>query len=467
MAGDKLKLDDDGFAILGNALLLGYMANRAKFHFMPKALKTPELYQNDRVEAGERKELYEVLDRAGALGNWYCGGFDPLLEAAVQPIGMVYQRSLDVAAADSPLAKLRLMDIDFGSLAMRGVLADALKTAVSYELRMPLARLGPTDLTRAVLKLVLEYFMQDMALVSGISPGEAAFIGPDSLKCAAKLLTQDKPMDRLVRDFVEEPEREAEAIKREAELQAMVLLPAKAALNIPGTADSAAVSQLLINYERFMAGQSAAQNWHMGRREGLIDLVIAAAGQGAISAMVAVGAGQNYHHVRAKVWGLGLRLVVGGKILAVGRIAGRTMQVPAEWFKAAQFLSVKETDLVSAVEDIAYIALVNLVDTYAPNEPGPKPTAKNHLRNRGLSCWDEPYIIEGLKMVAEGDAKSANHAATMLVDRYGEVSLAQKVPGCRKILSQGKGTAIGRLGKKIAARIRSQGDNVFQSRSAT
>lgn len=192
MAGEKLQLDDDGFALLGNALLLGYMVKGSTSYFERQTLRrggySVSSDDRERYCASERVELRDVLDTAGALGDWLYGPFNPKIENALGPLDKAFQRPLDVAASDLPIARLRLKDVAFSADDVRVFdLAEALQNGHPYELRTPLARLGPTALTRQVLALVLAYFRGEVARQMDISPAHAAFIGWDGVAMAKRL----------------------------------------------------------------------------------------------------------------------------------------------------------------------------------------------------------------------------------------------------------------------------------------
>lgn len=414
MGEPKLKLDDDGMILLGNALLLCYLKDLVDFRQLDPETRN-DRRQTERQNASERVELRDVLELGGALGNWVYGPYDPRPGAGLERLAEYEARILKEVNDDTPRARLRLGDVAFaeGHLMLNG-LAHAMKLADPFELRTPIALLGPTILTRKVVALVLSYFRARIAepdewlqheLYKTLLHGSA-----DVRVAVAELFAADEAANERVQQCVglifPDPKKEVEAAKKEAALQALVLRPAKAALDIHVAADGAAISHLTADYELFMTGQNAAHKWYQDRRHGLIDLVIAAAGEGAISVMPTVGAGQDYHAARIKVLNLGNRMVAQGKIIAVGKIRGSAMQVPAAWFKGTQALTgLSQTiDPIKGVEAIAYVALCEVVASVS--------VAKVGGPRSGAEVSQEKQTITALQALQE---KHPGHRLTKLV----------------------------------------------------
>jgi hypothetical protein len=166
MAKAKLQLDDEGFEILGNALLLGYALK--KMGRQNGGSGSREVLES-RVEYSEGYQLREVLDIAGAYDRRLAGKIDANGGAPLEKFPDLFQRWADLANSDVDFATLRLREVDFISyLPAQSTVLRALEDASGYELRTPLAMLGPTELTRRVRELVLDYYSRDKKSLASV-----------------------------------------------------------------------------------------------------------------------------------------------------------------------------------------------------------------------------------------------------------------------------------------------------------
>jgi hypothetical protein len=155
----KLILDDEGFEILGNTLLLGYAIKKMERQKWPSSDDENSV---SRLEYSESSELRDVLESAGAHDRRLAGGIDATGGPLIESFPDIFKRWATLANSNADLASLRLKEIDFASYLPAGSeLLTALERASGYELRTPLAILGPTELTRCVKKMVLGYYSED------------------------------------------------------------------------------------------------------------------------------------------------------------------------------------------------------------------------------------------------------------------------------------------------------------------
>ncbi len=149
--GQALRLDDSGFAVLGNSLLAAWFSRQHQ----PR----PPGGNADRQEASERTELRDLLQRDGILDAAFTGPYGLSMDGPLETIADA-ERRLE-AALNSPemFAMLSIRDIDFASLHdLPQSLALELRAVASDEMRSPIAQLGPRPITRELRNLVLSYF---------------------------------------------------------------------------------------------------------------------------------------------------------------------------------------------------------------------------------------------------------------------------------------------------------------------
>lgn len=137
----KLVLNDDGWRVLGNAILLAWHTDNPRADNNQQRLIYSELY-----------ELRELLFCAGALAQEFESP-DTLTVAEKR------KQIRSLQGSDLPFAILRATDLDHQTCErIPQAVYDALFSARDSELRAPLSRLGKCNLTDSLRKSVLCYF---------------------------------------------------------------------------------------------------------------------------------------------------------------------------------------------------------------------------------------------------------------------------------------------------------------------
>lgn len=189
MSAESLTLNDKGFAVLGNALLLGYRVQGIETWFGSpeereariERLRTDrEFARQGRQAISESRELREALESAGALDDRIDGPFDVTGNYRGERLRELADRMNILMNSDADIARLCLRDVFFSPVdADRYGIAKAIATVDPYELRTPLARLGSTPLTRRVFVLVLDWFRGKKAQGLEVSAAVVAIMGRD------------------------------------------------------------------------------------------------------------------------------------------------------------------------------------------------------------------------------------------------------------------------------------------------
>ncbi len=201
MAKAKLILDDEGFEILGNALLLGYAVKTMERQKWPAGDEEDFTY---RLESSESSELRDVLEGAGAHDRRLAGGIDATGGPLIESFPDIFKRWADLANSDADIANLRLREIDFSSyLPMGDELLSAIENASGYDLRTPIATMGPTELTRRIKKVVLGYYNNDVPITD---VADVTFDGettkPKSSGSRRGLKVEDEPFVELAMELL-------------------------------------------------------------------------------------------------------------------------------------------------------------------------------------------------------------------------------------------------------------------------
>lgn len=153
------KLTDDGIALLGNALALGYAVTKVVRR--QSGLAREEIYQ-DRLETTEIVELREALQSAGCY-DYRLAHPEGYWARTHQSIGDFENWILEFVTKDEEINRIRIKDIELPAAVSENYGIDfAITAAGPYELRTPISSLGPTALTRTFRKLVLDYLKHRM-----------------------------------------------------------------------------------------------------------------------------------------------------------------------------------------------------------------------------------------------------------------------------------------------------------------
>jgi hypothetical protein len=216
--GQKVTLDDDGFAILGNAVLATYLAQiprrrrlmeRVRSGSEPALLGKVET-EKTMQEAGERTELRDLLDSEGVLDDALGDGpFSIHDDSGTESLNDVYRRWESALQSAESFAMVAIKDLAFQA---EGVLPEGLRSALVTlspgELRTPIARLGPCPITRELRSLVIGYFrgrrtepqwLEAPAPKAGPRPGPAVARSKMAVKVLETIYLRD-PAARLTKE---------------------------------------------------------------------------------------------------------------------------------------------------------------------------------------------------------------------------------------------------------------------------
>ena len=145
-------LDDETTRLLGNAILLGYCVQILKRRHWNDIGLVRELHQ---AEADERYYLDDALQVSGYIHSVF-SSFHGELTGELESVSEVYKKWQELALSDDPVAKLRLKDVDFSGFDAANPITFMLTQATPQELVTPICRLGPTELTRTLARVVIE-----------------------------------------------------------------------------------------------------------------------------------------------------------------------------------------------------------------------------------------------------------------------------------------------------------------------
>lgn len=177
MANGRFGSEHAALVALGNGLLLGYIIEAGLHAERVRRDKKeggpgwgrPEEMRKASLECSERIDLRDALSGAGAWDPRVEGsaGMEELSfwDAPLEPLDAMFRRAQSLLRDEADIATLRLQDFAEGEVSLfpRWFLEwpsvrDALHGASFFELGRPLARLGPTPVTRALLPPLLAYF---------------------------------------------------------------------------------------------------------------------------------------------------------------------------------------------------------------------------------------------------------------------------------------------------------------------
>lgn len=176
MADGQYSSEDAALVALGNALLLNAFVAAERHRAFMRSLERnkttpfPEDHDKARLLGTECRDLWEALDRVGALDPRIDGPIDITDPSPVEPLGAVAKRVNDLVNSDADIATLRLRDFPFPRWFQNWPgFRYALTTADPYELRAPLATVyASTKLVQALRAPVLVYFSESSLDISPI-----------------------------------------------------------------------------------------------------------------------------------------------------------------------------------------------------------------------------------------------------------------------------------------------------------
>lgn len=171
--GAKLALDEDGLAVLANAILLAYLARMLRrLDGIPHYAETLLDRSSERREASERTALRDNLARLGCYDRRIEG---PPFDDPVNPLGATYARWRNLLNGDADLVTLRAADLD---LPEGDSLREIITTLPLYDRRTPFVILGPTDWVRRMVPVVLGRLEADETCLATETPAHGG--GPRS-----------------------------------------------------------------------------------------------------------------------------------------------------------------------------------------------------------------------------------------------------------------------------------------------
>lgn len=165
--GQKLALDDDGFADLGNAVLAAWLIQiprRVRLWERERAeegwASRPRAeFDQEMIEVGERTELRDLLDHVGALDDAINGPFRIDDDYPPEKLRDVYRRWEQALRSAETFAVVAVKDIAFPAASdLPRTLREALAALTPWERHTPIARLGPCPITRELRQLVMAFF---------------------------------------------------------------------------------------------------------------------------------------------------------------------------------------------------------------------------------------------------------------------------------------------------------------------
>lgn len=175
MADERFSSEDAALVALGNALLLNaFVAVERHFAFMKMMKKNetsrPEDQEKARLLGADCRDLWEVLDRVGALDRRIDMPIDITSASQIEALGASTARVNALVNSDADIATLRLRDFPFPRWFQNWPgFRYTLMTADPYELRAPLAAsYASTKLLQALREPVLAYFNERFLDVSPI-----------------------------------------------------------------------------------------------------------------------------------------------------------------------------------------------------------------------------------------------------------------------------------------------------------
>ena len=179
MGTSKITLNNDGAALLGNAILLGDLFKQA-------SLRARLLDESRTHEVGQDRDgcmaLKNALYAAGLLDDRIATAIDLSKDGLGYGAENMARRLGEVIASKADIATLQFGDFRYPEvISKRYGIASALVAPDPVELQVPISQLWPSELMSAVRRLAIDYMKDVAASDLGLSRDEAAFIGLDGL----------------------------------------------------------------------------------------------------------------------------------------------------------------------------------------------------------------------------------------------------------------------------------------------
>ena len=182
-AQNGMAYSDSDMVVLANALLLGYFnwsgslfLEAWRFGLRP----SKKDLARDRIESPVTSTLRDVLVGAGALDQLIEGLFG---SDGFSSMHQFWQNAIDTSNSDHPISRVCIRDVALPVELVEKYEIDAVFSRLSgYEVRTPIARLGPTDATRLLMKVCIDYFRNTVPGTMSSSSHPAQPVGTDSAK---------------------------------------------------------------------------------------------------------------------------------------------------------------------------------------------------------------------------------------------------------------------------------------------
>ncbi|MGR3384146.1 hypothetical protein [Roseovarius indicus] len=482
MDTEQITLNDQGVALLGNAILLGgQLMNADKYTQRSDRGRVRTIAQRR-----ERwSELKGALYAAGMLDDRLSAAMDISQDKFGEGHANRFQRLKAIADSDADIARVRFGDFDFpAAVSKRYRIGDALADAKPGELQAAISRSGPSELMDAVRALVVDYMKDLAAFELGMTRAAAAFVGLDglvmkrSLREPPKWHSWNSERARQVRRESGWLEEMREKARRH------VLEPATR--SYADTQSEFDVTKLGLHLEQF---GHAIKDEDFPVLDSLSDLGSLfyseplASNQTVNELFPSYGAMLDHKNYRADADPLNALIFFSTQMAWQAVKEGWALCLAEDgleggyftWAPPDRFPSLTENGDLGLPEELGItgcfdlderaklalgaerlwfvfakdvVAATELPELSKAGDPPVQEQARKY--NQGFTLLDAPFIEEGLKMLESGEAKSALNAAKLLVEKYGEIAESQWRPGRTEIRSFTLGSAEGRLQRAIA-----------------
>ena len=482
MGANRITLNNDGVALLGNAVLLGGLLKQAKARAqLLDETRTQEVSQ----DRSDLMTLKNALFAAGQLDERITTATDISKDKLGFGSENTARRLDEIANSQTQLATVGFSDFEFpAAVSARYRITEEWAATDPSELQAPILQLWPSELTGAVRRLVIDYMKDVAAADLGLTRAEAAFVGLDGLVTRRALL--EPPKWHLWNSAAARQTRKETGWVEElrAKMNRYVVRPVEQAYGTSST-----------DHDLVRLGQQLEQ---IGPSMKTGDLIVfnglselanhlcfdPVVSREAIDQLFpSYGAMLEHKNYQADADPFNVftfmsvqvawRAVKEGWALCVAEdgLEGRCFS----WVPPDAFPSLTETNELALPHEIGVAGCFDLDERVkltlgaerlwfaltrdvasaleisgASDVDDDKDQPRKREFNKGFTLSDARFVEEGVNMLEAGDAKSALNAAQLLVQKYGEVTENNWEPGRAEIRSYTMGGAEIRLQKKIS-----------------